>query len=396
MDNDKLNYDTLMNPYFANVKQEVDKLPKVLILHDTSQLDFSKHKTTKGLGNINHNNGYEIGLMLHAALAINADNKDIIGIINQKAFNRIPYDKSIKKGTKKYILSPKESDIWPELVNNIGNSNTKAEYVHIGDIGSDMFTFFKACLDHNTDFLVRGMHNRRLTDDDKAQNLITDIKSLSSMDIKNIEIPVKGTSKKRLAILNISYSEYKIKPSYYLYEDDISIYGIRVWEKNDNIDNPLEWILLTSIPIKNIEEAWEKVEWYKCRWLIEEYHKCLKTGCNIENRNFNTKDRIMRVLGILSPIAARLLAIKNISKKEPDSLAKNHIDTIRLKVLTKYKKLTLETLTIKQFWHSVASLGGFLGRKSDGNPGWQSIWEGWSRLQTMVDGVNLIIGDIGD
>lgn len=394
INNEKISFNFLMDPYFNTVKEKVDKLNKVLIIHDTSTLTYSSHTKIKGINPIHPNNADDKGLLLHTSLAIDADNKNIIGIINQKPFNRVPKNKTLKRG-KQHILSKKpESDVWSELVNNIGRSNTDTQYIHIGDRGSDMHVFFNTCLSNNSDFLIRAKHNRKLTNHtrENPMNFIDKLKKLPILDTQIVEIPVKGTSKKRKVTLNISYSKYHIKTPQHRSINNMEVYGIRVWE--DTIDGSLEWFLTTSIPIKDIKEAWVLVDYYKSRWIIEEYHKCLKTGCNIENRNFSNKNKIENVLGILSPIACKLLCIKHISKANPNKLAKEYIDKSLLLVLTKYKKLSFDTITIKEFYHNVANLGGFLMRKHDGNPGWITLWRGWNTLLIMLKGVKLFNNDI--
>ena len=94
---------------------------------------------------------------------------------------------------------------------------------------------------------------------------------------------------------------------------------IRVWEEQaPEGEEPLEWLLLTSVPTTTLEQAWERVDWYKQRWLVEDYHQCLKSGCRIEERQVQSVESLMRLLGLLSPLAVRLLQIRAAARAEPE------------------------------------------------------------------------------
>ena len=97
-------------------------------------------------------------------------------------------------------------------------------------------------------------------------------------------------------------------------------------EKTPEGEPPVEWILLTSLPTITLEQAWERVEWYRHRWLVEDYHQCLKSGCRIEERQLQTVDGLIRLLGILSPLAVRLLQIRAFARQTPDLPASEGIE----------------------------------------------------------------------
>jgi Transposase Tn5 dimerisation domain len=163
---------------------------------------------------------------------------------------------------------------------------------------------------------------------------------------------------------------------------------VRGREKTPEGEPPLEWILLTSLPTTTLEQAWERVEWYRHRWLVEDYHQCLKSGCRIEQRQLQTVDGLMRLLGILSPLAVRLLQIRALARQTPDLPASEVIEPVMLAVLAKRCQVPV-TMTVGTFWTEVARLGGYLARRNDGPPGWRTIWKGWLCLQTLLEGVHL-------
>ena len=164
---------------------------------------------------------------------------------------------------------------------------------------------------------------------------------------------------------------------------------IRVWEEQaPEGEEPLEWILLTSVPTIALEHAWERVEWYQHRWLVEDYHQCLKSGCRMEERQLQTVDGLIRLLGLLSPLAVRLLQVRACAREDPERPANAVIEPLMLAVLAERCGQSPATMTIGSFWTEVARLGGYLARSHDGPPGWRTIWKGWLSLQTFLEGVH--------
>ena len=128
------------------------------------------------------------------------------------------------------------------------------------------------------------------------------------------------------------------------------------------------------------------IEYYELRWLVEEYHKALKTGCRTESPQLKTADRLEAFVGLTSVVAVRLLQLKSIARTNPGVPAQRVIPSVWLRMLKLARKnlSRIHDLTVGQFYREVAKLGGFLGRKSDGEPGWVTIWRGWEKLNVFV------------
>lgn len=149
---------------------------------------------------------------------------------------------------------------------------------------------------------------------------------------------------------------------------------------------PLRWVLLTSEQVDSFDDAWRVIEWYEKRPLIEEYHKCLKTGCRAEFRQYETADRLAAVVGLLSVVAMRLLQLKMVARKAPETPAEQVVPKWWLATLRAVTQLRKPINTVGEFFRRLAMFGGFLGRKSDGHPGWQTIWSGLEKLLLCVRG----------
>jgi hypothetical protein len=180
-----------------------------------------------------------------------------------------------------------------------------------------------------------------------------------------------------------------------LYEKrPLPLWVVRVFEVNPPPGvKPLEWILLTNRKVATPADAWERVDWYECRWIIEEYHKAQKTGCAIEDLQFTSSGALQPMLALLSGVAVALRNQREASRR-PDAKerkATELVDARYVAVLSAYRyKEVREGLSIHDFYYAVARLGGHQNRKRDHRPGWLVLWRGWMALQHMVDGAEAL------
>ena len=165
---------------------------------------------------------------------------------------------------------------------------------------------------------------------------------------------------------------------------------VHVWE-----DHPpegveaLEWVLLTSLPTTSVQEAQHHIAAYRARWIIEDFHQGIKTGCQMEHRHLEDADALRRVLGMISPLAVRLLQVRSASRENPNQLATDVLPTEVVQIVAHLRQTNPTTMTAQQCWYAIARHGGYLGRKGDGPPGWKTLWKGWIHLQTLLQGVHL-------
>ena len=170
------------------------------------------------------------------------------------------------------------------------------------------------------------------------------------------------------------------------------VYAVEVDAPQDV--EPVEWILLTSLLVEKFEDAWLVLGYYEKRWLVEEWHKALKTGCRVEHRQLKTKERLERITGLLSVVSVRLLQLKSAARTNPTRPAREVVPRRWIAMLQAARRRTRRTsrstcMTIGEFYRELAKLGGFLGRKCDGQPGWITIWRGWQKLYLLVRGAEL-------
>jgi hypothetical protein len=257
-----------------------------------------------------------------------------------------------------------------------------------------MFPFFQACRATQTHFLVRAAQNRRIeeSEEDISYSLMR-ARSWPSQASRPFEVPARHGHPARSTQLQLAFGQMTLLPPRHEprgSREPLTVWVIRVWEEQaPEGEEPLEWILLTSVPTTTLEQAWERASWYEQRWLVEDYHQCLKSGCRIEQRQLQTVDGLMRLLGLLSPLAVRLVQVRALAREDPERPASEVIDPLMLAVLAERSGHSPITMTVGTFWTEVARLGGYLARRRDGPPGWRTIWKGWLSLQTLLEGVHL-------
>jgi hypothetical protein len=198
-------------------------------------------------------------------------------------------------------------------VQAIGTPESGSRWVHVGDRGADMFSFFQACQATQTHFLVRAGKSRRVQqDEDEISYSLTQARSWPSQASRPFEVPARHGHPGRSTQLQLSFGQMTLLPPRHeprASKEPLTVWVIRVWEEQArDAEEPLEWILVTSVPTTTLEHAWERVEWYRHRWLVEDYHQCLKSGCRIEQRQGPPVDGLIRLLGLLSPLAVRRYA----------------------------------------------------------------------------------------
>lgn len=221
-------------------------------------------------------------------------------------------------------------------------------------------------------------------------------RTLPSMGKKKITVHGRDGAPDRQATVQVGAAPVTIKPPHAAcgeYEKKpLAMWVIHVWEANPPEDKePVEWILLSSEAADNQKAAWWMVSWYECRWLVEEFHKAQKTGCNVEDMQFTTVEALQPAIALLSVVATTLLNLRSLSR-EPEAKtlpATTVVDADYVKVLSRWRYKEERNLTIYEFLFALARLGGHQNRKGDGQPGWLVLWRGWMKLQLMQTGYEI-------
>jgi hypothetical protein len=387
---------TLASVTAQHREQVCDRSPgRYLVISDTTDVDFGYHRDIEGTAPTG--NGWGNGFLLHSALLVAAESEVLIGLAGQAAHYRRPLPK--KENTTQRLQRPRESDVWGQVVDQVGPPpRDGVQWVHVMDRGADNFEVYCHLLEQRSDWVVRVTQKQRriLTPAGKERPLQAYLKSLPEAGSYQLHLRSREGRPARTAKLKVSFGPLRMPPpvhqSPYVKQQHpapIPLWVIQVQEVDPPRGvKPLHWILYTSLPVETLEDAWEAIGYYEQRWLIEEWHKALKTGCRLTERQLETADRLEAMTGLLSVVAVRLVQLKTIARHDGQRPAREVVPGQWITMLTRVRpKLSpSEKLTIHQFYRELAMLGGFLGRKHDGEPGWLTIWRGWQKLHLMLRG----------
>jgi len=388
-------YEEIIQPHWNHVYGEAAQEERTLLLADTTEFDFTKHQALKGRGPIG-NSRENIGFSLHTVLAMKPQTQQILGCLTLNPFIRQLVPAGETKWQRK--KRARESQVWEQSVQRIGRVPENCQWIYVSDSGSDVYTFWQTCEELGYDFVLRLAQDRNVdgseeeaTEQREQAHVKTLVRALPAVDAHVVTIPAQRGRPKRETCLQMTFQEVRVHPPLHgarLSETGITAWVVRVWETNaPEGQEPLEWILLTTLPLTCAEQAWEVVRWYEWRWQMEDFHKALKTGCQMERHNLQTIEAVWRLLAILTPLALRLLVIRQAAQQAEEIPASEVVSAEVIQVVTHLDQRHQAIRTAKELWRAIARLGGYLDRKHDGPPGWQTLWKGWKRILDVLEGV---------
>lgn len=360
----------------------------VLFIQDTTEADYSHHPKVIGLGRLNKVQRH--GMQIHTCLSVPLATGEL-GIAAQSVWQRPP--KAVEKESA-YAMSLRatEYDVWAELLEEIGPAPDRASgvtWISVGDRASDIYGYFRTAQSLGWEVVARAARDRIMyTLTGERTYLLQWARGLSSQATTTVEVRGRNAMPTRTATLQVAWSACDIPAPVRGKERGgpvLRVSIVRTWESDPPADvEPLDWVLVTSLVIADADAALQVIAYYEKRWLIEEYHKCLKTGCALETRQLETAAGLEALLGFLAIVAVRLLQLREASRQKPEAPARHYIAPELMTTVQRYLKLPPGDLSLREFWRAVARLGGFLARKSDGDPGWQTLWRGWLKLQDLA------------
>jgi hypothetical protein len=393
---DDVTHEAVCGPHGQQTRERARELPTVFLVQDTAELNFSSHVHCEGLGPIAQG-GYLRGLHQQNVLAVDPATGHPLGLMYQRHHHRQLRPKGHsddRSATRKVPIEERESYWWIQAIRAIGSPPAGVRWVHVGDRGEDIFGVYDEARRWETDWLIRIGKDRQVTTPTGRDSLFSYARRLPATAQRSLPVRRKGSQTLEDVELSVAAGPVTLLPSKY----EPSYRGrepmvcgvVRVWEADPpGGAKPLEWLLCTSLPRTKGSEQLFVAQGYSLRWLIEEFHKCEKTGCGVEMRRLEHVDRLEPLIGLLSVLAIYLLALKYVARDQPDRPAEALFDPVAVRVMAKYLKTRVEGLTVEQFWRGIGRLGGHPGRQRDGPIGWLRAWRGWQSFQLILLGATL-------
>jgi hypothetical protein len=382
--NESVTWEKLLTAHTDQVEQRIIKSEEavILCLQDTTELDFNGQET-EGLGRLSYD--VQRGMYLHPTLCMTPD-RIPLGISDAWMWSR-------GESKAKDLETPtiKESDRWVEgyeRVAEMAERCPQSRLVYVADREGDMLSLMAKSQALNTpaDWLVRARHNRKLSTEEKLWDRVDKQKVMSRISF--IKPRRKGEKSRQVQ------QEIKVLRCTFPHKGKEGIEVTLVQAKEMNPPkgkSPLVWRLLSNRLVENEAQARELIDWYRCRWEIEMFFDVLKIGCKVEKLQLAKKERIEKALVMAMIITWRVMYLMRLGRVCPDLPAELIFDPLEWKssyVLLE-KTIPKKAPTLNTVLRNLATLGGFLGRKSEGDPGAKSIWVGFQRIQDCVFGAQM-------
>jgi hypothetical protein len=385
--------DVLLEPHRQATTRRMAEHRVVLCPQDTTSLNYSTHPATVDLGPIGsfRPDGL-IGLQVHDTLAFSVEGTPL-GVIDVQCWARNPEEFGKKHKRKQRPIEEKESVKWLKSFERVAEAQQhcpETMLVSIGDREADIYELFHLALSeaNGPKLLVRAEQDRLLAEGQGHLWSAVSAEPLAGHQV--VRVPRRRSVASRDAHLEVRFAEVTLKPP-----QGKTKYGrLKLWAvlaeeaRPPTGVEPLSWMLLTTVPVHNFQDAIEKLDWYTKRWGIEIFHKTLKSGCKVEERQLGSADSIQACLAIDMVVAWRVYHLTKLGRKTPDVPCTVFFEDAEWKALltfvTEQPVVDGTPPSLREAMRMVASLGGFLGRNSDGEPGTKSLWLGLQRLDDMT------------
>jgi len=420
--NEKVDADAIIAAHRHKTAGRAGGRGTVLAIQDTSYFVYSSHPKTEGLGEISMKKGknvseiYSRGLVMHACLAVTTEGLPL-GLLDQSISARQlrPDDGRRGAGGRRIQdvlpIEQKESYRWLEALTATTRAAADARVVTVCDREADIYDFFRLSDQLGAPVLVRASQDRNVNKtsryaEEGVAKLWDHVCRQPSAGSYQIEIPQRTATKHckaraaRTALLDVRFGEFVMNPprNHPKHGDerlpDLVMNAVLVIEVDPpEGEEPLEWMLLTNLPVASFDDACEMVRWYGLRWRIEMYFKVLKSGFRVEACRLANAERLTRYLTIMSIVAWRIFMITLIGRTDPTMPCTKLLAQQEWQILclmnNRSDVLQASPPTVGEAVAWIAKLGGYLGRKCDGPPGTITLWRGWKRLTDLAAGWNL-------
>jgi Transposase DNA-binding len=412
--------DRIQAPHRRLVEEELRTPGRFLLIEDTT-FPSSSHRTrpVPGLGPIGGSEPGQQGFLLHSVLAVRVPRSaepdatgrrppvTILGLIDQQYLVRSPRPEAASKQTvsRQRTERDRESDRWLDSSRRIGPApaDPDVRWVRVADREADIYEYLRECILRHHGFLVRVNQDRVILDPATGRRLglafdhIAGVDPLGGLDLDLRTRPAqdghKGSQARRAKLL-VSCGPVRLRaperPGHAAGSNEpIDCWFIRAWEPEppEGVER-LEWVLYADREVETLGDALGGVMDYGTRFLIEEFHKGIKTGLKIEGLQLETAARLFAAIAVMSVVALRLLDLRELGRAAPEApAALTGLDTVELEILG--LAAGRELTTVASVLLALGRLGGHMNRRSDGMPGWITLWRGMKALRQLVKGAEL-------
>lgn len=381
----------MAGPVAATVER-IRRQKRVLVIQDTTHLSFGGARASESLGPVGAGDTSR-GFLAHTALAV-GDGRAPLGVLAQEVWARTGPAKPKKESVSERKKRARESEKWGKVATQVEDAiaslgAARPAIVQVFDAEGDAFEVFESLRELGHGFVIRAGHERLLDpEEDDPDYLSASAASAPIHGHVELDVPARPGRAARVARLTVRAKSVCIRPpkNRGRVGNPIDLNIVHLVESAPSPDvEPISWVLFTTEPADTFDDCVSVVSDYASRWLIEEFHMALKTGCAMEDRQLQTFEALSVLLAIVNPIAVSLLGLRHLARAAPDAPAEEWLTPMQLKALRILRPKLPPNPSVREAIRTIASVGGFLGRKGDGEPGWRTIWSGFRDVLLISD-----------
>ncbi len=389
--NPRINMPLVLGAHREAVIERMRDQPLVLVPQDTTSLNYTGHPDTAALGPIgSKREGGPVGLVLHNSHAFTPDGVPL-GVVSAECWARDPAEHQTCREPE-----VRESGKWlaayrtlQELAPRLPNTTL----VSIGDREADLFELFALARDPATPRLLVRANRGRQRQVMSAERLTPLWDHLGGLEVAGrlaLHLPRRGAQAARTAELDLRFGPVTLKPPQALKDAPLTLWAVYLRETAPPAGSEgVDWLLLTNVATTDLAAAQERVRWYGARWGIEVFHRTLKTGCQIEERQLGFVARLENCLAIDLVVAWRIYYLTMLGRMDPDAPCTLFFQDPEWQALYSwFHKTTVVPATpptLQEATRWIAIKGGFQGRKADGHPGTEVLWHGLQKLDVAIE-----------
>lgn len=387
-DNRCVEYEAILKSHVEATRDRLRVVDTVLAVQDSTEVYWTHG--AEGLGSLRASKGNHEGCLVHTTMALTPERVPL-GLLQQQLWQRLGAPRQGDHAQRP--IEEKESRKWLSSLEAVCEARAACpttHFVSIGDREADVYDLFLVPRPVGVDLLVRAMADRRVAH--SQQKLWAQVAASAVGASVTVQVRPRDNRPARQAQLNVRWQPVTLQPPKNRAAEklpEVQLWAVLTQEEAPPAGaSPIEWMLLTTLPIEGPQDALRCLDWYACRWSIEVWHKVLKSGCQIEARELQTADRLFRCLAVYSVVAWYVLYATMLARDIPDQPCTLLLDEDQWQALYcivhGVSRPPDEPPSLRQAIRWIAKLGGFLGRKGDGEPGTKHLWQGLQRLFDMA------------
>jgi hypothetical protein len=388
MSNDHVSHDEILGGHTRATVERCRNREAILLVQDTTHCSFSGRQDREGLGPVD-TKGQTDGFMCHTGLAVDAQTREPLGVLAQRVWARskTPHPKNETKEARR--KRARESDKWRQValeaeqaLRELGESRPLV--IEVFDREGDHFDTIEALDAVGHDFVIRAARDRLLSTDDPENTYVSEAAATAPVvGSYKFTIPARPNRPARESTVTVRTTDVLIEPPSSRQRKgaalEVGLVYVCETEPPPGAQR-VSWLLMTRQLHRTLAQAQRVVSHYLSRWVIEDFHMALKTGCALEERQLRSFHSLTNFLAVSVALAVEMIRLRHYTRTAPDLPASQVMSADRLATLRILSDRLSAHPTIREALHTIAGLGGFLRRKSDGEPGFRTLWLGLGEL----------------